>query len=132
MIAEARGAGAVLAAAARAALEELGGLNHAYDGPPLQAAFPYAIVDAGAESDWSHKTGEGRELRLAVTIRDQSERPARLRALMEAAEAAIGGLDGDLGGWRLVTMKFLRSRMLREKGAAWTGAIDYRARMLRE
>ena len=125
------GAGETLAAAARAALDAIEGLNSVYDGPPLQAAFPYARVDAGPEGDWSHKSGEGRELRLAVTIRDQGERPGRLRMLMGRAEAAIAALDADLGEWRLVTLVFLRSQMLREPGAAWAGAIDWRARMLK-
>lgn len=126
------GASEALSAAVTAALGEVAGLNGAYDGPPLQAAFPYAIVDAGPESDWSHKSGDGRELRLALTIHDQGERPARLRGLMRDAEAAIGALGAEIGGWRLVTMVFLRSRMLRAPGAAWTATIDYRARMLRE
>lgn len=120
-----------LIAAVTAALGEVAGLNGVYDGPPLQAAFPYAVIDAGPESDWSHKSGEGRELRLAVTLRDEGERPARLRELTRAAEAAIGAVDGDLDGWRLVTIAFMRSRMLREPGAAWVAAIEYRARMLR-
>ena len=127
-----KGAGEVLVFAVTTALGEVAGLNGAYDGPPLQAAFPYASIDAGPESDWSHKSGEGRELRLAVTIRDQGERPARLRELMRAAEAAIGAVAGELDGWRLVTMIFLRSRMLREPGAGWAAAIDYRARMLKD
>lgn len=124
-------AGEALIAAVTAALGEVAGLNGVYDGPPLQAAFPYAVVDAGPESDWSHKSGEGRELRLAVTIRDQGERPARLRALMRAAEAAIGGLESEFDGWRLVTMVFLRSQMLRSNDATWMAALDYRARLLR-
>jgi len=124
-------AGEALIAAVTAALGEVAGLNGVYDGPPLQAAFPYAVVDAGPESDWSHKSGEGRELRLAVTIRDQGERPARLRALMRAAEDAIGGLESGFDGWRLVTMVFLRSQMLRSNDATWTAALDYRARLLR-
>lgn len=127
-----KSASEALVAAATAALGEVAGLNGTHDGPPIQAAFPYALIDAGPESDWSHKSGTGRELRLAVTIRDQGERPARLRALMRAVDDAIGALDGELAGWRLVTMVFLRSRMLREPGAAWAAAIDYRARMLKE
>jgi hypothetical protein len=125
------GAGEALAAAATAALAGVTGLNGVYEGPPVQAAFPHARIEAGPESDWSHKSGEGRELRLAVTFHDQGERPARLRQLMAAAEAAIAALDGDLGGWRLVTLVFLRSRMLREPGAAWAGAIEWRARLLK-
>lgn len=125
------GAGETLAAAASAALAGVAGLNGAYEGPPVQAAFPYARIEAGPESDWSHKSGEGRELRLAITIHDQGERPARLRQLMGTAQAAIGALDGDLGDWRLVTLIFLRSRMLREPGTAWAGAIEWRARLLK-
>ena len=126
------GAGEALAAAAAAALEGVAGLNGAYDGPPLQAAFPYATLEAGPESDWSHKSGEGRALRLAVTLRDKGERPARLRALMAAAESAIAGIGPELGGWRLVTLVFLRSRLLRSNDAAWSAVTEFRARMLRE
>ena len=41
-------------------------LGAVYPGPPLQAAFPHAVVECGAETDWGHKSGRGRELRLAV------------------------------------------------------------------
>jgi uncharacterized protein DUF3168 len=127
------GAAAALQAAAMAALEalEAGGI---YPGPPLQAAFPYAIVECGAEADWGHKSGAGRELRLAVTWRDAGERPERPEALADAAEAAIeSGLAPE--GWRLVSLAFLRRRAVAEgRGgeAGWAVAIDYRARMLAE
>lgn len=129
---EAIGAGGALAQALIAALNGLAGLNGAYDGQPIQGAFPYAVVETGPETDWSHKSGAGRELRLAVTIRDKGERPARLRALADAAVAAIGAIDGPLAGWRLVTMVFVREAMVRESGAAWAAVIEYRARLLAE
>lgn len=124
------GAGAALQAAAAAALRTraLGGV---YEGPPIQAAFPYAVVECGAEADWGHKSGRGRELRLAVSVRDAGERPARLHALMAEAEAAVAALSGLIEGWRLVTLTFLRSRESRDK-AGWTGLIEFRARMLEE
>lgn len=125
------GASEALAEAAIAALGGVAGLNGVYDGPPLAAAFPHARIETGPESDWSHKSGVGRELRLAVILRDQGERPARLRALMQAAETAIGAIAPDLDGWRLVNLVFLRSALLRETGAAWAAAIDYRARLLK-
>jgi hypothetical protein len=128
---EDEGAAEILCAAIVAALAEISGLNGAYDGPPLQAALPYAIVEAGPESDWSHKSGAGREVRIAVTLRDGGERPARLRALARGAEAAIESVGGALDGWQLVTLIFLRSRVLREPGAGWAAAIDYRARLLK-
>jgi hypothetical protein len=129
------GAGRALQQAAIEALQGAAGIGGVYDGPPLQAAFPYAVVEAGPENDWSHKSGMGREVRLALTIRDQGERPARLHRLMEEAEQAMAGIGELLAGWRIVTMRFARSHVVREPGArasseAWAGAIEYRARML--
>jgi hypothetical protein len=126
-----KGASEALAEAALAAVGGVAGLNGVYDGPPLTAAFPHARIEAGPESDWSHKSGIGRELRLAIVLRDQGERPARLRALTVAVEAAAGGIGRELDGWRLVNLVFLRSSMLREPGAAWAAAIEYRARLLK-
>ena len=125
------GAGQALAEAALAALGGVDGLNGAYDGPPLTAAFPYALVETGPESDWSHKSGEGRELRLSILVRDKGERPARLRKLVAGVEDALTGIGQDLTRWRLVNLVFLRGSMLRETGAAWTAAIEYRARLLK-
>lgn len=122
-------AGEALRTAAMAALGGISGLG-IYEGPPVQAAFPYALVEAGPESDWSHKSGEGREVRLAVILHDKGERPVRLKALISAAEAALAGLSG-AEDWELVTLRFMRSRVVRDAKGIWAGAIDYRARMLR-
>jgi hypothetical protein len=127
------GAAAALRSAAIEAIESLD-LGGVYPGPPLQSAFPYAMVECGAETDWSHKSGVGRELRLAVTLRDCGERPERAQAFAEVVEAALAaGLDVE--GWRLVTLALVRSRTVAEgRGgkAGWAVAIDYRARMLAE
>jgi NaMN:DMB phosphoribosyltransferase len=122
-----------LAARAVAALGAVEGLA-VYDGPPVQAAAAYAVVETGPESDWGHKSGAGRELRLAATVWDKGERPGRLRALAAAAEAALGGLEGEGGGWSIVTMHFLRSRTVApRKGSPdglWAVGLEFRARML--
>jgi hypothetical protein len=125
------GAGQALAEATLAALRAVEGLNQVYDGPPLSAAFPHAVVETGPESDWSHKSGEGRELRLSILVHDKGERPARLRALAAAVEAEAAAIGPDLAGWRLVNLAFLRASMLHGAGAAWTAAIEYRARLLK-
>lgn len=130
------GASAMLQTAAIAALQGADGIGGVYDGSPIQAAFPYAVVECGPESDWSHKSGKGREVRLAVTIRDEGERPARLRRLMAEAEAAIYGIGG-VEGWRIISLHFVRSQGIREARTAnpsgvgrWAGVIEFRARML--
>lgn len=124
-------AGQALVEATLTALRTVKGLNAVSDGPPLTGAFPYATVEAGPESDWSHKSGEGRELRLAILARDKSESPKRLRDIVARIEAAAAGIGPELAGWRLVNLVFLRGSMLRSTGAAWTAAIEYRARLLK-
>jgi hypothetical protein len=125
------GAGQALAEAVLTALRAVDGLNGSYDGAPLTAACPYATVETGPESDWSHKSGEGRELRLSILVRDKGESPARLRGIVAAVEAAIVEIGPDLAGWRLINLVFLRGSMLRSADAAWTAAIEYRARLLK-
>ena len=122
-------AGDALQAAAISALQGITGLSGVYAGAPLQAVPPHAVVDPGPELDWGHKSGAGREVRLAVTIRDEGERPARLRRLMGEAETALAGLSA-VEGWQLVTMRFLGSRVTRDRQAGWIGLVEYRARLL--
>ncbi len=127
------GAGTALKEAAIASLDalELGGV---YPGPPLQAAYPHAVVECGPESDWGHKSGTGRELRLAVILRDSGERPERAEAFADVAEAAVeAGLEVE--GWRLVTLALVRRRTVAEGrggGGRWAVVVEFRARMLAE
>ena len=127
------GAGTKLQTAAIEALAALD-LGGVYPGPPLQAAFPHALVECGAESDWGHKSGPGREVRLAVTVRDSGERPDRALAFAEVAEVAMeAGLSVE--GWRLVTLALLRLRTVatgRGREAGWAVTLDYWARLLAE
>jgi hypothetical protein len=126
------GAGAALQVAASAAVAALEGLTGVYPGPALQAALPYAIVESGSESDWSHKSGRGREMRLIVTVRAGGERPMSALALADQVEAAIeGGVDPV--GWTLASLRFLRRFSLSEGGRGerrWSVTIEWRARML--
>ncbi len=123
-------ASAALTAAAQAALAGIAGLNGGYDGPPLTASLPYAVIETGPESDWSWKGGDGREMRLAAAIRDAGERPDRLRGLMDAVETALAGIDGEIGEWRVVNCVFARSRVAKT-GREWAGLVEFRVRIVR-
>lgn len=120
-------AGGALQAAIVTALDGVDGLAGVFDGPPARAPFPYATVDASAESDWSHKSGEGREVMAAVTLWD--DQPARLHDLADAVEAASRGVTV-VAGWQLVTMRLVRRRVVRDVAGPWAAAVDFRARML--
>ena len=121
---------AVVQAALLAALKGLAGLNGVFEGPPVKAAPPYAEIGETLSGDWSVKDRDGRELRLAVTIRDAAETPARVQALAGAAGAAIEALPRDLGGWRIASLMFVRMRLLRPAPGRWSAVIEYRVRML--
>lgn len=125
------GAAGALAAAMLAALRGVAGLSQVADGRPIQAGDAAATLEMGPESDWGHKSGDGAELRFAVTILCGGEQPGRVRGLLAAARAKIEAAGPELAGWRLVTLAMIRSRALREDGPRWRGTVDYRARLLR-
>lgn len=121
------GAGAKLQEALVGALGQVADLQGIYDGAPARAAYPYVVVDAGQESDWGHKSGAGREVRVALTLWD--EEPERLYALADAVEAAAGAV-GAVSGWQLVSMALVRRQVRRDVAGPWAVAIDWRARLL--
>ncbi|HKP35121.1 MAG TPA: DUF3168 domain-containing protein [Sphingomicrobium sp.] len=120
-------AGGALQTAIAAALTMVEGLTGVFDGPPARAAYPYAALDATTETDWSHKSGEGRDVLVAITLWD--DQPVRLHALADDIEANLRTL-GPTAGWQLVTMRLVRRRVVRDVAGPWAAAIDFRARML--
>ena len=120
-------AGGALQAALASALAREPRLTGVYDGPPARALFPYAVIDTGTESDWSHKSGSGREVLVALTLWD--EQPVRLAELADSAEELAARI-GQVAGWRPVTMQLLRRRTVRDVAGPWATAIDFRARLL--
>jgi hypothetical protein len=120
-------AGGALQSAVAGALSGVEGLTGVFDGPPARAAYPYVALDATTETDWSHKTGTGREVMVAITLWD--DQPVRLHGLTDAIEAAVETV-GALAGWQLVTMQLVRRRVMRDVAGPWAAAVDFRARML--
>jgi hypothetical protein len=120
-------AGGALQSAIAGALSGVPGLTGVFDGPPARAAYPYVALDATTETDWSHKSGGGREVMVAITVWD--DQPVRLHGLGDAVEAAVETL-GAVAGWQLVTMRLVRRRVVRDVAGPWAAAVDFRARML--
>jgi hypothetical protein len=105
-------------------------LSGVYDGPPPRAAFPYISIADGLVSDWSTKSANGREVRLSLTVWDDGEDASRLSSLMAHVEDAIAALPRDVGSWRIASLTFLRSMVVRDAAGPWAGLVEYRARML--
>lgn len=111
----------------------MGGLNGLFDGQPVRASVPYAVVGECIATDWGAKELEGRELRLAVNLHDAGEAPTRLAALSARVDAAIAGADAATQGWRIVTARLVRSRLVKGAGRdGWQAVADYRLRVVSE
>ena len=122
---------AAVIAALDADVELMSGLNGLFDGQPVRASVPYAVVGECIASDWGTKDVDGRELRLTISLHDAGETPGRLAVLL----ARVGGvmqLLEDAEGWRVVGVRLIRSRVVkgREKDA-WQAVVDYRVRVVR-
>lgn len=120
-------AGGAVQAQLAASLGTLAELTGVFDGPPPRATFPYAAIDASLERDWSHKSGSGREVMIAVTVWD--DEPARLQALADEVEAKAGAIGGT-SEWHLVSLVLVRRRTIRDVAGPWATAVDFRARLL--
>ena len=105
-------------------------LTGVYDGPPPRAAFPYVAINDGIASDWSTKTDAGREIRLALTVWDDGESTTRLSNLMSHVEDAVLAIPRDLPDWRIASLMFLRSMVVRDPAGPWAGLVEYRVRLL--
>lgn len=107
-------------------------INGVFEAPPARALRPYAVIEDVVLVDWSTKDMPGREGRLTIALFDLGEGTARLRALAGDAADAVLGLPRDLGeGWRIASLSFVRSRIVREGEARRTAIIEFRVRMLR-
>lgn len=100
-----------------------------FEAPPVRAARPFVVVDTPVLSDWGTKDAAGREGRVVVQLFDDGEVPERLRTLAAAAEAAVLSAPVVLTGWRIVSLVFVRSRVVRD-GKGWVGSVEFRVRML--
>ena len=120
-------AGGALQTAIAAALGGVEGLTGVFDGPPARAAYPYVALDATTETDWGHKSGDGREVLVAITLWD--DQPVRLHGLADDIEARLQTV-GTIVGWQLVAMRLVRRRVVRDVAGPWAAALDFRARML--
>ena len=113
-------------------VELMSGLNGLFDGQPVRASVPYAVVGECLANDWGAKDLDGRELRLTIGLHDAGETPGRLAALLGGVDRVMQALEA-AEGWRIVGVRLIRSRVVkgREKDG-WQAVVDYRVRVVRK
>ncbi|CAD7334519.1 DUF3168 domain-containing protein [Sphingomonadales bacterium 56] len=110
----------------------MGGFNGLFDGQPVRASVPYAVVGECIASDWGAKDVDGRELRLTIGLHDAGETPGRLAALLERINAVMQLLEF-AEAWRIVGVRLIRSRVVKGRDKdTWQAVVDYRVRVVRQ
>ena len=113
-----------------AALAGLPGVTGVFDGPPVDAASPYAVIGSDLVTDWSTKTERGHEHRLAINIWHAGPGAAAAKALLGGVETRVLGLAGTIDGHRVVSNVLLRSLVLTD-AEGWTqGIAEFRIRTI--
>lgn len=106
------------------------GLNAITEEAPLRATPPWLGIVASASGDFSHKTGIGREVRVALELQYLGDDPAAAADLVGAIEARVASLPSDQPGFRIASLSFLRARAEQRGEARRAMLLEYRARLL--
>lgn len=113
------------------ALADLHGLSGVYDGPPVDAAAPYAVIGPHVVAEWGTKTEIGHEHRLLLTVWDDQPGSARLKRLLSVAEQRLLSLRGQWDGHHIVNARLVRSEV-GDSVAGWRqGRIEMRIKSYR-
>ncbi|MCM0031910.1 tail completion protein gp17 [Sandarakinorhabdus limnophila] len=121
-------AGLAMQKAVVAALADVPGLAGVFDGPPADAAAPYAVIGPGLVTDAGTKTEVAHDHRMLVTIWDDRPGGARLQALLGAAEVRLRALSGRWDGHRIVNARLVRAGVNAPADGWRPGVIEMRLR----
>lgn len=114
--------------AVAAAMADLPGLTGVFDGPPADAAAPYAVIGPDLVLDVGTKTEVAHEHRVLVTIWDDRPGVARLKSLLGAAETRLRALSGEWDGHRIVNARLVRATVGDADDGWRPGVIEMRLR----
>ena len=97
---------------------------------PVRASLPWLAIVASASADWSHKTGEGREVRVAMELQMRGDDPATAGQLVQDIEQRIAVIPHEQDGFRIASVQFLRARTEQRGGTIRAVLLEYRFRLL--
>jgi hypothetical protein len=112
----------------------MGLVNAVFDGAPVRAAAPYVVVGEALAGEWGAKGLDAVELRLAISLHDAGETPGALGPMLARVGVVMAALGEAGEGWRVVTARFLRSRVAKAARGVdgWVASVEYRVRAVRE
>lgn len=105
-------------------------LNAIEEESPVRASAPWLGIATSASADWSTKTRDGREVRLALELLTRGEEAASNGDLVAALEQRIRSFPRAHTGFDCVTVQFLRARAERRARHQRAILLEYRFRLL--
>jgi hypothetical protein len=108
------------------------GLNAIVEEAPLRTALPWLALTASASTDWSNKTGRGREVRVALELNYRGYEQLAEAGIIAALEARMEALPADqtAAGFRIASLIFVKARAEQRGEALRALVLEYRARVL--
>jgi Protein of unknown function (DUF3168) len=108
------------------------GLNAIVEEAPIKTALPWLALTASASTDWSNKSGRGREIRIALELNYRGYEQLAETNVIGAIEARMESLPADqsAAGFRIASLTFLRARAEQRGEALRALVLEYRARVL--
>lgn len=97
---------------------------------PTRSSLPWLAIVASASADWSHKTGAGREIRVALELQARGDDPVTANDLVRQIEDRIAALPQQHGHFRVASIQFLRARTEQRRGTTRAVLLEYRFRLL--
>ncbi len=108
------------------------GLNAICEEAPLRKALPWLALTASASTDWSTKSGPGREIRVALELNYRGDDPLAESALIGAIERRAVSVPADqtAAGFQIASLSFLKARSEQRGEALRALVLEYRARVV--
>lgn len=108
------------------------GLNAIVEEAPLRTALPWLALTASASTDWSTKSGRGREIRVALELNYRGYEQLAEAGLISAIEARMESLPADqsAAGFQIASLNFTKARAEQRGEALRVLVLEYRARVL--
>lgn len=105
-------------------------LNAVTEEAPSRTSLPWLAIATSASADWSNKSRDGREVRVAFELHCRGDRPDAAAAIVRAIEKRLELLPRHQQGFSVVTIRFLRSRVEQRSESRRATLLEYRFRLL--
>jgi len=106
------------------------GLNAVVEEAPSRTALPWLALTASASTDWSTKSGPGREVRIALELQCRGDAPDAAATLVTAIEARVEALPRRQSGFTIASTRFLRARAEQRGESRRAVRLEYAFRVL--